>query len=685
VQDAWLRLERGRNGLGADEVRVSLFTDMFPADAAPPVATHQISLADFASGEMTRDVMLQFMRDPTALDPGLSITVDAQTIGEHLYTRFISGAVLPAFEALEAAAAGVRVWIEILEPEPAPPDTTRRLSDLPWEALAKPDATGAGIADFLAVRPDWTIVRALRNPLVQPTADRSLRVLVLTGDDVLVKQAGQRPAVRADEDAALVEQAFQASDWSAHVEVVLPPAKLEGLRTALHALQAHVLHFIGHGGTSANDRHALIFRSGPAAALVWDVNDVVQDLREQKAVPRLAVVNACYEAGALDQSTSLARAFLRSGAAAAIGMQARVRADYALSFTRGFYAAIAAGDAPDVALRKGRVAIRVGGGARLLDRDWILPVLTLALPPDQVLPKAEYVDIVKNCGVRRDLRDQGPFIDRHEQRRGVLAGLVPWTDQHGPVHGVLVRGLDQAGKSWFVKRCLAELAQAGAIVRYCDLTGGQGDASSREVIARLRDGWTTTLRSFAYEPLPAAPFAEYDAVRAALQPIVDASGDTGLTAAQITRLFEKFRQGLEALAKTERVVIVLDQFSRSQRAFPFTEFGTYLYPQLIEPILQGKLGNVHVVLSLRETEAGQYGLTKPSGEPIEPGLQKLDVPLFKEGDARRLFFEYCGFQWTELESKLFEVLSMRIRNTGQWKPSELDKYRALVGLGRDQR
>jgi hypothetical protein len=57
-----------------------------------------------------------------------------------------------------------------------------------------------------------------------------------------------------------------------------------------------------------------------------------------------------------------------------------------------------------------------------------------------------------------------------------------------------------------VKRCLAELAQAGVLVRYCDLTGGQGDASSREVIARLRDGWTTTLKSFAYEPLPAASF-----------------------------------------------------------------------------------------------------------------------------------------------------------------------------------
>jgi hypothetical protein len=60
-------------------------------------------------------------------------------------------------------------------------------------------------------------------------------------------------------------------------------------------------------------------------------------------------------------------------------------------FTRAFYAALAAGDAPDVALSKGRSAIRVGdpargGGARLLERDWILPVLTLAVPPEQCCP-----------------------------------------------------------------------------------------------------------------------------------------------------------------------------------------------------------------------------------------------------------------------------------------------------------
>jgi len=677
--------------LGPDDVLVSLFDQAFPPDGTLPTAGPEArSLTTFANGEMTRDVVLQFIRDPAQLDPGLTITVDSQTVGEHLYAFVVTGAIRNALDAIEATGDGIRVWIEILEPEPAKPDTTRRLADLPWEALAKPDQTGAGIADFLAFRPGWTFVRALRDPQVRMTTDRSLRVLVLTGDDVLVKQNGARAAVTADEDVARVESAFQAAaDCSAHVEVVPQPASLDKLRGALRDLKPHVLHFIGHGGISSSDRHALVFRNGANAPWMWDVNDVAQDLRDQRAVPRLAVVNSCHNAGELEQSTSLARAFLRAGAAAAVGMQARVRADFALFFTRAFYAALAAGDAPDVALSKGRSAIRVGdpargGGARLLERDWILPVLTLAVPPEQVLPSAQYVDIVKKCGLRRDLRELGPFINRHEQRRNVLADLTPWTGQQTATRGVLVIGLDQAGKSWFVKRCLAELAQAGVLVRYCDLTGGQGDASSREVIARLRDGWTTTLKSFAYEPLPAASFAEYDAVRAELQPLVEASGDTALAAPQITRLFEKFRAGLKKLAETQRVLIVLDQFSRSQRTFPSPEFTTYLYPELIKPILEGALGAVCVVMALREGESGSYGLTGPTGAPIEPGLRRLDVPLFKEADAKRLFFEYCGYQWTELESSLFQVLSISIRDRVQWKPTELENYRALVRRGRQE-
>jgi hypothetical protein len=55
-----------------------------------------------------------------------------------------------------------------------------------------------------------------------------------------------------------------------------------------------------------------------------------------------------------------------------------------------------------------------------------------------VLPSAQYVDIVKKCGLRRDLRELGPFINRHEQRRNVLADLTPWTGQQTAIRGVLV-------------------------------------------------------------------------------------------------------------------------------------------------------------------------------------------------------------------------------------------------------
>jgi hypothetical protein len=683
VQDAWLRFERGRNGLGADEVRVALFLEAFPAAAANPAATHQISLQTFDSGTITRDLILQFVREPTA-----PAGVDAQIVGEHLYSRFIGGDVLTRFEDLNKAPDGVRVWLEILEPD-AEPDDRYRLADLPWEAMAGPDPAGGGFPDFLALRTGWTIVRAHVNPGVAPAPERSLRILVLTGDDVLVPADGRRPEVRADEDAASVEGAFQSAACSAHVEMLPPPRTPAVLHGALRDMQAHVVHFIGHGSVTAADRHALTFRAGADAAWQWDVNSVPVDLRRERAVPRLAVLNSCYHAGELERSTSLARAFLRAGSAAAIGMQARVRADYALFFTRALYEALAADKPLDVAVGLGRQSILAGdaqtAGANLLDRDWFLPVLTLAVAPDQVLPRAEYVDIVKNCGVRRDLESQGPFIDRHLQRRRVHAGLAPWNPQAPPARGVLVTGVDQAGKSWFVKRSLADLAQAGAVVRYCDMTGGQGDASSRDVIARLRDGWTTAVHSFVYEPLPAAPFAEYDSIRGSLQPIVDASGDTGLSSTQIGRLFEAFTKGLKELANTSRVVLVLDQFSRSQRAFPATDFTGTLLPRLLEPILQGRLGDVHVVLSMRSTEAVLYGLTDDGGSPIVPGLQRLEVPLFRSADARRLFLEYCGFRWGELEQMLFKILERSLKDKAEWRPGDLVDYRGLIQRGRQER
>jgi hypothetical protein len=174
-------------------------------------------------------------------------------------------------------------------------------------------------------------------------------------------------------------------------------------------------------------------------------------------------------------------------------------------------------------------------------------------------------------------------------------------------------------------------------------------------------------------------------VRAQLQPTLDASGNNRLADSQIARLFDAFRAGLKDLATTASVVLVFDEFSKSGGgSFDDTEYKTWLYPQLIEPILQGKLGAVCVVLSMRERDMETYGLKQAAVERIPPGLVPFNVELFDAADAEKLFREFCRFQWSEVEDLAFKLLQVMLKRDrlAQWSPRLLEDFRRFRSDGR---
>ena len=668
MQDFWLRLaacdaqgQRAKDSERAVLVRVSLFDRAFPDDATQPICKDaDLDLASLDQSSPTR----QDIRGVIA-KPGVA-AVTLEQIGVRLHD-WLEGAPAGLALAELAQTADVRLWVECAHPD---------LVELPWEALAARNADGRH--DPLVFRTGWTLIRAAPPVPAVLSNGRSLRVLVLAGNDRLDAAPDGGTPIRAEDDAEMVERTFQRTLWSTHVEVARQPADVTALRRALKDHPPHLLHFVGHGGESPqSNKRALFFRYEEEGTWGWDISEINIDLRQQGAVPRVVVLNACHTSQSLQHSASVAGAFLRAGSLAVVGMQAVVRADYALTFTSSFYEALCAGQPIDQAVARGRDAIRARSG--LTTRDWVLPTVTLAAPPADVLPPCAYAEEIRNCQIRQEIFvRQGPFVDRSLERRVALREVLPLEAPQGWPTGVLVRGARQSGKSWFAKRVLAEFHHAGALARYCSLVpGDRGVITARDVLTRLRVGRPG---SPLLERLPDGPFAGFDARLAEVEAKLEASGQSSLPLPVVSTLFGEFVNGLREVAKARRVVLVLDQLSGQGGSFPDTEFKSDLYPRLILPILRGAAGMTSVVLVARDPEEiDRYGLE--SDGALAPEFHVIDVPYFPEKDAALIVREFMGYERESNHLKLEEVFLSTRQMQGPWSPAELeDLWRMVLKL-----
>lgn len=478
--------------------------------------------------------------------------------------------------ALLQAAGVTQEWLKARDASNGPFRTVleiapRKLQVLPWEVLFV--APG-----HIAVQDDEAIYRAVPSNLPHQHGDElPLRILAVVG-------AGEKDiAIGWREEVEGLRVLFRSNPEAIDLEVSLRPSRKE-LADLCKLFRPHIVHFIGHGGTSPSDEAGLQFADGNNIRW-WTVTEIVRDLRTKPWRPRLLFLNACRtaDAGAPDSTHDITRAAVAdAGACCAIGMQADVPGADAAKFANIVYGALVAGRSVDAAVTKARSELEVSASDV-----WPLPVLQVACAPDVALP-AHFPVSADVTNFRDRFRKRlSTFSDRQLERRQFWVDVAATTPSK---RLIIVHGKESLGKSALMLWCVRHFALRGESVRYVNVE----QAPKKDHLGfldLLRHGDRT---AWPVEgDLPDAPFAVFDA---RFQAPIPASEDAE------RELFNLFCDGLQTLTKTKPLLLVLDQFDFAGNA-PFTAaVRNYIKPRFIDRIRAGLAGDVRLVLVMKQAE-----------------------------------------------------------------------------------
>jgi hypothetical protein len=366
--------------------------------------------------------------------------------------------------------------------------------------------------------------------------------------------------MRADDEREEIWEALLRVCGLIDARVLKRPG-LDSLLDAIDSQRPHILHFIGHGH---RDELGSVLEFAPDGrggdGWQWRAPDMASDL--QGRCPRLVVVNAC-RAGQRAAAAApgepvawdLAHALMHVGVRAVIAMQGDIDSHAAVGFSRALYGALA-DDAPlDGAVAAGRRAIRA------LDADapdrW-LPTLTLAAPPDRVLPLRCGVPAATRAVIERAHSELGRFVDCSAERRRVWEHAVSGD-------GVLViDGAKEVGKSALARWCVGAAQLAGVNGAYVAV-GSDDHAASWPALLRA------TARALVDAPLHGARN------RVALEPYLELADDAR---EDVPAVFARFRAALKDATDGGRLLIAVDCADWIEEG----AWNTYVRPQLIQQI-----------------------------------------------------------------------------------------------------
>jgi hypothetical protein len=532
------------------------------------------------------------------------------------------------------------------------------VQDLPWELLCQEEA---GLVSRYFARPQAPVFRTHKNAGKALFMDWPVRILLVTGEP------GPDPTSFPGNHIAAIRKKFAACPHSVQLEVMEQPT-LQNLAAMLDELRPQVFFFVGHGSKSPQtDKPALVFGPSSNVDFWWDSDDIFNQFSNQDWAPRLVVLNACETAIESSTMAAVSSAFARGGAVAVIGNQATVTEDHALEFAANLCRHLVQGTSLDVAFAQIRNTLgqMPNGWSR---RDWALPVLSVAVPPEQMLAFPTAPDSVRNCTVLGEFqRVQGanPFVGRLSARREIAACLRPLMPGRVPAHCVIVEGPEGSGKSWFAKRCERDFASAGTVVRHCDLAGVQA-LDFIGVLERVLNGDPSQPSSLVHQPLPRTHFAEFVTLVAKYRA---GSQDP----ASIRRVCDAFRAGLDAVSTPAGLLIVLDQFRREGGGGIAPEaFQLGLLNDFVMPIANGSCPLVCLALITRTGDKSAYGLDKLVN------AHSLRLGPFSTEDFPGLFWEFCRFERNDVLKAIEDYWRLvQIRNA-TWLPGELQRMRADV-------
>jgi tetratricopeptide (TPR) repeat protein len=313
-----------------------------------------------------------------------------EAIGERLFEALFQGEILRLFEqSLDRLGADSKEGLRLeLTLDPRNPDLAT-LQAFPWELMRQP-STGKFLT--LSLRSPVTRFLTVPQPVYAAPLPNPFRILVVAARPRL--PSSNLPPLDLERELRNLREAVRTAAL-----VVTPEAPtLAALRKALRDQECHVLHFMGHGGSVADQKEKVLFFEAEDGSTVpvrgTDLLNKISDL----FTPRLVVLNACKsamvpeaEAGKMefDAFAGVANALVLGGMPAVIAMQRSISDEAAITFSRAFYQQLAAGDPVDAAVTEGRQAV---DSARPAGMEWATPVLFMRTPTGELYPEKDLWD-----------------------------------------------------------------------------------------------------------------------------------------------------------------------------------------------------------------------------------------------------------------------------------------------------
>ncbi len=596
-------------------------------DGMPPVKTTMPRL-DVAA---IRRALLE-AEGPT---PGLA------DIGRTLHEHLCHGDVGKRWKAL-ARNPPLRTLLDIADPE---------LRGLPWELMHDRHTR-------VATREDLPIARIAQDYAADGSTVIAwpLRILVIVG----IGEADR--GARAEEELDELPEALRNVVGLVDVEHLRLPSR-ERIRRACKTMRPHVVHVISHGDMDEADGPSLLIVDGETGDVwTWKAADIQDDLADQR--PRLVVLNACRsgDIGEREGAWGVADALLDTGVGAVIGMHGDISGPAAAGFSAGLYHALAEGQPVDVALARARQLVVDRTSSE--HRDWALPLLVTATPPEDILSKGPpMVPAVRNH-LERQIRG---FVDRGWPRRELCHKLSLGPDADEPEVDLLsVAGPPQVGKSEFVRWCIHASALNGRNVAYVNLATPNQRLPFLSVLGRIAnelsdnmthgerneaafDAWRDQIDRLlgpAAIPRPEAQEHRYHRIFPA---------DPPETAYE--QVFSTFVEALREAAGGEALVIALDHVG--DRTVSSVDWTKFLFPRLLKKIMLNRLEPVRVILVASDDYRALF-----------TGITSVELGLFPQSSFDELVRSYLFHHEFE-RSVVDRVLHAFPKPPGDWEPGDL--------------
>jgi CHAT domain len=344
---------------------LSSFRGRDPATAAPPTAQPPTAQPP---GPTDTTPPAPDARSPAPMEIAASTPPDTMRFGRELFDAVfadeIRDCLRAGLDAAIAAGSGLRIRLRL---EDAP-----KLIDLPWELLHDGKR-------FLALSARTPIVRFLDlpDPLPPLQVNKTMRLLVM------ISNPPGSPPLDVEKEWSNLQGSLAPLMAAGRVELHrMPRPTLDELQQALLDGTFQVFYFIGHGTfVDDQDEGYLLLEDAEGGSRPIKGEWLATHLRDHSSL-RLVVLNSC-EGGATSASDpfgGIAQRLVQLGIPCVVAMQSRISDPAAISFSRGFYRAVASGRPADEAVAEGRKSIYT----EVSELEWVTPVLYTRVPDADV-------------------------------------------------------------------------------------------------------------------------------------------------------------------------------------------------------------------------------------------------------------------------------------------------------------